>query len=276
MCTPENEEQALINIKTNQNHIDRLYACRDLEIKNLWQRSIFLASFLVLCYTAYGALIGNILGQYRLADEKIWQYNTAIILLSFVGIILSVLWICMAKGSKAWQEVYEDAIGKFEEQYLSKDIPKDFRSKELSGCHDKRDLCLFSVNGGPYSPSKINIVIGQISLIIWSCIPIGHFLYLMICYSQAITECYGLIIGIAFGLMVIILLILRRNPYKQNKHKSHEEKADNQDTDKRKKSAKNKHILFNIVSEHLSRPKDDKDDKDDKQNMEKAEKPESE
>lgn len=267
------EEQ---NNSDKMNHIERLYACRDLEIKNLWQRSIFLASFLVLCYTAYGALIGNILGQYRLVDEKIWQYNTAIILLSFVGIILSVLWICMAKGSKAWQEVYEDAIDRYEKQYLLKEIPQGFRSNELSGDPSKRDRCLFSVNGGPFSPSKINIAIGQISLIIWSGIAIGHFLYPILCYSQDITLCYGLIIGIAFGLMVIILLILCRNPYKQNKHKSHEEKADNQDTDKRKKSAKNKHILFNIVSEHLSRPKDDKDDKDDKQNMEKAEKPESE
>ena len=28
--------------------------CRDFEIQNLWQRSIFLGTFLILCFTGYG------------------------------------------------------------------------------------------------------------------------------------------------------------------------------------------------------------------------------
>ena len=66
---------------------ERLQKNRELEIKNLWQRSIFLATFLVLCYTAYGALIGNMLNQ-CLNAEKISQYNIAVILTSFAGIII--------------------------------------------------------------------------------------------------------------------------------------------------------------------------------------------
>ena len=43
--------------KTNLS-IKELYAqywhCRDFEIQNLWQRSIFLGTFLILCFTGYG------------------------------------------------------------------------------------------------------------------------------------------------------------------------------------------------------------------------------
>lgn len=41
--------------------LDRMYSCRDLEISNLWQRSIFLGTFLVLCFTGYGVLIHSML-----------------------------------------------------------------------------------------------------------------------------------------------------------------------------------------------------------------------
>lgn len=242
---------------------ERLQKNRELEIKNLWQRSIFLATFLVLCYTAYGALIGNMLNQ-CLNAEKICQYNIVVILTSFAGIIISVLWICMAKGSKAWQEVYEEAIKTYESEYFI-NIPDKYHSDNLKGDPGKRDRCLLSAKGGPFSPSKINIVIGQISFLIWICIAIVHFVYLILTCCQNIRCFLWIILVIAAAATIVLIIRLRYNPYKQNKTNEKTDKAaQNKDT------VKLRHTPLNIVSKHLSTPNDNS------QNKEKAEKPESE
>lgn len=246
MCTQKNEQQTLTNIKTNQNHIDRLYACRDLEIKNLWQRSIFLATFLVLCFTAYGTLIKDVLCS-GCTIKDFPCLNLVLIFISLVGVLMSILWICMAKGSKAWQEVYEDAIGKYEEEYLSEDIPENYRSNKLKGDPSKRDRCLLSVNGGPYSPSKINIVIGQLSFTIWILIYLVHVISQIknSIESGQFNNCVPIIIASVIVLVIIWLML--RDPYKKNKAN-----------------------WFNVVSKHLLHPDNEKG------NKEKAEKPESE
>lgn len=220
--------------KGKRRHIDRLYKCRDMEIRNLWQRSIFLATFLVLCYTAYGTLIKDVLCS-GCTIKDFPCLNLVLIFISLVGILMSILWICMAKGSKAWQEVYEDAIGKYEEEYLSGDIPENYRSNKLKGDPSKRDRCLLSVNGGPYSPSKINIVIGQLSFTIWILIYVAH----IICHLTISIEsgkwsyCVPIaIVSIAIGIIIWLML---RDPYKRNKAN-----------------------WFNVVSKHLLHPDDEK------------------
>lgn len=213
------------------NHIERLYECRDLEIKNLWQRSIFLATFLVLCYTAYGKLIKDILCSDCTIKENFPCLNLVLIFISLVGILMSILWICMAKGSKAWQEVYEDVIAKYEKEYLSDDIQESYRSNKLTGDLNKRDRCLLSVNGGPYSPSKINIVIGQVSFVIWIFIYLTH----VICHLNISTELgkwdYCVLIAIVSIIVWIVIWLMLRDPYKKNKAN-----------------------WFNIVSKHLLHP----------------------
>lgn len=242
---------------------ERLQKNRELEIKNLWQRSIFLATFLVLCYTAYGALIGNMLNQ-CLNAEKISQYNIAVILTSFAGIIISVLWICMAKGSKAWQEVYEEAIKTYESEYFI-NIPDKYHSDNLKGDPGKRDRCLLSTKGGPFSPSKINIVIGQISFLIWICIAIVHFAYLILTYCQNTRCLLWTILVIAFVATIGLIIRLLYNPYKQNKTNNKADKtAQNKDT------VKSWQAPLNIISKHLATTNANT------QNKEKAEKPESE
>ena len=212
---------------------ERLQKNRELEIKNLWQRSIFLATFLVLCYTAYGTLIKDVLCSDCAIKDNVPCLNLVLIFISLVGILMSILWICMAKGSKAWQEVYEDAISDYEHRYW-RDIPDEFHSDELKGDHNKRDRCLLSVNGGPYSPSKINIVIGQISFAIWIFIYFAH----VICHLKISIELgkWGYCVPIAIASIVvgIVIWLMLRDPYKKNKEN-----------------------WLNVVSKHLLHPDND-------------------
>ena len=150
---------------------DTYYSLRNFEISNLWQRSVFLSAILVLFYSGYGYLVSKFLDEEVKNPLLLHELCCAIALLA---IVFSIIWIMMAKGSKAWYEVYEKKICEIEE------------SKELKITEDHRmgskctpwelDQCLFSNHGGRYSVSKLNILIGKVLLINWTIVLIIHYI----------------------------------------------------------------------------------------------------
>ena len=165
MPTSNNNEVTLKEIR------ETYYSLRNFEISNLWQRSIFLSAILVLLYSGYGYLVSKFLDEEVKSPLLLHELCCAIALLA---IVFSIIWIMMAKGSKAWYEVYEKKICKIEE------------SKELNISEDHRmgskcipwdlDQCLFSNHGGRYSVSKLNILIGKVLLINWTIVLIIHYI----------------------------------------------------------------------------------------------------
>ena len=160
----------------------------------------FLGTFLLLGSTGYGFLLSKMLSStettFYLFDQQKYilkkSSNSSIQLLHFIActlacinMVFAVLGIAMAKGSKAWYEALENAIP-FVENSNKKMISWakvrweiDLRSREMNKrkCDDRDDLksfrkdlknnSIFSTASGAYSPSKINIALGQISLLIW-------------------------------------------------------------------------------------------------------------
>ncbi len=165
MPTSNNNEVTLKEIR------DTYYSLRNFEISNLWQRSVFLSAILVLFYSGYGYLVSKFLDEEVKNPLLLHELCCAIALLA---IVFSIIWIMMAKGSKAWYEVYEKKICEIEE------------SKELKITEDHRmgskctpwelDQCLFSNHGGRYSVSKLNILIGKVLLINWTIVLIIHYI----------------------------------------------------------------------------------------------------
>ena len=98
--------------------LENLYRCRDLELNNLWQKSVFLGTLLVLCFTGYGFLISSIIKKDPKGEIILLEYELLCLSLCFVSAIFSVLWIYMFKGTKAHYELYERAITDFEEKKL--------------------------------------------------------------------------------------------------------------------------------------------------------------
>ena len=145
---------------------EEAYKIRKFEIQNLWQRSIFLAAFIVILITGYGHLVEKLLSEY----EK-WQTSNQDLLLvaeaiccalAFLGSIFSIIWIMMAKGSKAWYEIHEKRIRKLE---LELNMEDKHRMRPASPW--SLDNSLFSREPGAYSVSRINILLGQILLVAW-------------------------------------------------------------------------------------------------------------
>lgn len=155
--------------------LENLYRCRDLELNNLWQKSAFLGALLALCFTGYGILILSMI-KGEVKENMLLQYNILCFFLCFISTIFSVLWISMFKGSKAHYELYERAITDFEGERLK------YEKKFVMGKFNysiPTDESVFSTNGGNYSPSRINIFIGQLSLILWVLVSLKHICYII-------------------------------------------------------------------------------------------------
>ena len=158
-----------------------LWKCRDFEIDHVWQRAVFLSAFLLACYAGYGGLIMEL----ATADKVSIPFSVANVIafaIACVGLILSLVWIMMAKGSKAWYEHYEHAIKAFE-----KHQPIAFKCdalfcrvmeihKEFGFERPPTSSWLWNTQGGAYSVAKINIVIGHISTVIWGCLIVTHLI----------------------------------------------------------------------------------------------------
>ena len=129
--------------------LEDLYRCRDLELNNLWQKAIFLGPFLILCFIGYGFLL------YDLSKEFSIEITVLCIALCFICFISSMLWIYMFKDSKIQYKLCEIAIANYEEKLK------------------------LSTKAGKFSPSEINIVIGQVSLWIWIYCFSFHFMFFL-------------------------------------------------------------------------------------------------
>ena len=172
---------------------ERLCANRDREIELVWKRAVFLTAFLRAWFTAYGGLLAAYIGSGPNPIAPFAVISVAAIGIGFVGTLLSIIWIQMAKGSKAWYEHYEKVIECFVKNHSSDEdldafafgdyrkltetdsIEKDaFRRLEIQ----ETDRSLLNVRGGRFSVSKIVILLGQLFACVWAAIIALHGLYL--------------------------------------------------------------------------------------------------
>ena len=211
---------------TKHDLYEKLWASRDFEINHLWQRSIFLATFIVALFTIYFSVLNNFTSPATSFEDVVLEVRSneslstasviqndefslvvkddcdskslkeepcfqliALDVICLFGFLFSVLWICMAKGSKYMYERHERGIeaahdkGSFDKE-LQREI--DIESYEVLwdlGDYtyiprhgalplSDYDYRIFHYNGAKYSSSKINISIGYIFAVAWSALSI--------------------------------------------------------------------------------------------------------
>lgn len=168
------------------------YKCRDFELANLWQRSIFLSAFLILCFTGYGYIlvkIIEIISSNNANKDSLPYLHLVAIGIGVLNFLFSILWIMMGKGSKAWYEIYETAICDIDKEIIE-DGDDKYRMGNLALDKTKPfDNKLLSRNAGPFSVSKINIGIGQLCLWLWGIIIVFHSILNIKFLWTPITEC---------------------------------------------------------------------------------------
>lgn len=165
------------------------WKCRDFELSTLWQRSAMLGAFMVAMYAGYGALLLNAFEHGCL--QRWIPFNLLAEGMCGFGMVFSALWIMMLKGSKGWCERCEAALSGFrqempDEVFVSEDVRENAAFGIFWTSVTKRNLKdfesdenLFSTSGGPFSVSRVAIMLGQVSLVGWLVLGLGHAVALM-------------------------------------------------------------------------------------------------
>lgn len=194
------------------------WRCRDFEINHLWQRSIFLTAFLVLCFTAYGILIKDMFDALLCnnINDIYWLLcSLAAMAICLIGTVLSCLWIMMAKGSKAWYEIYEAAITAYEKESYFSNQKKDGLLEKIKGYQyinlnnykeelKPIDQKLNTGTAGAYSPSRINWAIGFLMLVICQFLAFIHAVMLGVATAYIITDvAYKYVAGLLVAIIAL-------------------------------------------------------------------------
>ena len=182
---------------------ETFYKLRNFEISNLWQRSIFLSALLVLFFPAYGVLVSKLLD----VTNKYIIYHEICCALALCAIIFSIIWIMMAKGSKAWFEVYERKICEIEDEE-DLGIEGKYSMRNMRKVPWSLDSNLLTGKAGRYSVSKLNILIGQFLLFLWIIILIIHYIGTIISFINNMYNCCVLHTIVLTLLPIFILLII--------------------------------------------------------------------
>lgn len=178
---------------------ETFYRLRDFEISNLWQRSIFLSALIVLFFSGYGVVASEFFRD-NISRNNVVILHEICCGISLCGLAFSIIWVMMAKGSKAWYEVYERRICDIESE-SELQINEHYRMGADCTPHSVRNN-LFSTSAGQYSVSRLNIRIGNLLMLIWIVILLIHFIAAIYAFTKS---CQYFVVHI--GILGIILLI---------------------------------------------------------------------
>lgn len=226
---PDSDENEYSEGKINIKDIHQTFwRCRDFELSNLWQRSVFLTAFLVLFFTAYGTILSKMLDISHDDHSYFLILDSICYALSLLGVTFSVMWIKMAKGSKAWYEAYESAIRAIErsKDYTNKEAAAigGFSYNRLEGYDGIRiNNSIMSGKAGEYSVSKLNIGIGQVFFLLWVVIGLIHtFIGAVYLHRGKGLDALDVIVGVIGTLVLIIFsfLISRKRAFASSSLKS--------------------------------------------------------
>lgn len=189
---------------------EELYKLRKFEVQNLWQRSIFLAAFIAILITGYGHLVDKLLSEPEKwlthSHSQLLNIHMICCLLCFLGSIFSVIWVMMAKGSKAWYEIHERRIHEIEEEL---NVTEEYRMKP--GAPWELDDSLYSHEAGCYSVSRINILLGQVLLIVWWFAFYVHFILAILAYATNYPTHSNCISPISGPIFILVALVIAQH-----------------------------------------------------------------
>lgn len=221
-------QQTETTIKPSISYADvyrRLWENRDFELERFWHRAVFVGTFLVLTFVGYGRLWLKALECPKITVH--WaSFHFAAIGLACFGITLSALWILMAKASKAWYEWQETAITTFimyltpRSAYPNNHVRQtaafgigwlpDFNAEWKRSVH--LDESFFTTSPGPFSVSRLTIVMGQFALVFWLVISVSHLIAMfydrkcVLTVLREIMPCIGLFLFLITITFIFLLL----------------------------------------------------------------------
>jgi hypothetical protein len=136
--------EELKNCDIRKKAFEKAWETRNFEIDKFWQRSMFFWGFIALIFTGYITVVTG-----ENAKQATDMYLDFYLIL--LGIIFSVAWLLVIKGSKRWQENWEKHI--------------DYLEDKITGPLYK--TIYYTKGKNYYSVSKINLILAWVIIATW-------------------------------------------------------------------------------------------------------------
>jgi hypothetical protein len=117
---------------------------RKFEIDLFWRRSLFFWGFISAAFVAYGVLINEADKDFALA-------------ISCFGLVCSVAWTLQNRGSKYWQEAWEQKVETVEKEVLGAPLFSNWEPVKRKGFW----------GAAKFSVSKLAIALSDFTVLIW-------------------------------------------------------------------------------------------------------------
>ena len=188
--------------------IEEAYRVRDTfyeqyrhELDRLWHNSLFLWGFDSLLFTAYGAVI---IAWAKNEIKSPFISNALVSAIAFFGLLVTLVWILLSKGSRMWQEWNENRIQRLESDRRFFNLPREYAMGGTTHRLDSIDDSLLTTDSGRFSPGRISIILPQIIWCIWFVILVIHRLF-SICLSKQLLGCCNLAISILVSALLVVV-----------------------------------------------------------------------
>jgi len=158
---------------------------RNFEIGLFWSRSLFFWGFISAAFIGYAAL--------RQSELRV--------LVACFGMVCSLAWTLVNRGSKYWQEVWETKVERFEPPVTGPlfSVEEDAQDK---GCW---------LRGRKYSVSKLAIALSDYVFLLWFTIVIGEAVRPYVPpAAQSWLKPFFIIFSV--GYLVLLLVFGRKTP----------------------------------------------------------------
>ncbi|MDR1586072.1 MAG: hypothetical protein LBS57_01305 [Treponema sp.] len=174
--------------------LERAWKTRDFEIDKFWSRSAFFWGFIAVVSGAFAAVKNGAIKIH----SSIPYPDFYLILL---GIIVSVAWLLVVKGSKFWQKNWETHIDRLED--------------DITGPLYKT---VFTTGKGCFSVSGINEILAWVVIVVWGLLFLNFFLHCGFVQEilEVISPYYDQIIGLLIPVVLTGICIFAMCKYGQS------------------------------------------------------------
>lgn len=138
------------DMEAHKHALDTAHRIREFEIQMYWKRALYFWGFQVVLF----ATVGNIVSGLSITTNA-FQY-IGLLMLSILGLVLSIFWLLMTKGAKFWHDNWERHVDLLEDNVVGS------LYKTYPIYQSKPNPTL-----GPFSVSKINEHIIRVFILFW-------------------------------------------------------------------------------------------------------------
>ncbi|MGH9521832.1 MAG: hypothetical protein ACRD3E_04800, partial [Terriglobales bacterium] len=166
--------------------LDTALDIRKFEIENYWKRASYFWTLIAATFIAFGAA--------QQLKDPISQCDLSVVCAS-LGIVFSVAWFCLNRGSKYWQMNWEKHVDMLEECYIGPLYKVNWMAGE-SAPLETNSLKSLILEYERYSPTRINQIVSAYVAVVWTALLVyvlqrgwsGHFpgLYIALIASTVI------------------------------------------------------------------------------------------